>query len=357
MKDSPVSIYSEFQKLEEVIVGKAYPPEAFSFSNDPELRDGLARILEETEEDLSELVKIFEQNGVTVRRPEVQFELGKDNEINTIDLGLIDFTFPNHPLMPRDTVLITGSKMIQTYTKSANRYFENWAYYDLFMEYFKAGADWISMPPPYFESHAKDYKSFPNDKILFHAANVLKCGKDLFYSQPGEGQWSDKGKGTEQGLNWLKRVVGDEYRVNPAPCAGHLDGKVALLKPGVVAAWNPQHVPEKMKNWEIIQVNSPSPFPDHFQKIKKQRFYKEFVQEWLTEWIGYVDETVFDVNMLSVSEKVVITNGYNEEAFSQMKKNGIEPIPWSFRHQYFWDGAIHCVTLDIRRSGGMEDYF
>ena len=107
----------------------------------------------------------------------------------------------------------------------------------------------------------------------------------------------------------------------------------------------------------MIQANSPNPFPEHFQKIKKQRFYKDFVTQWLKEWIGYVDETVFDVNMFSVSENLVITNGYNKDVFAKLKAFGVEAIPWNFRHQYFWDGAIHCVTLDIRRRGGFEDYF
>ncbi len=353
----PVSIHSEFQPLEEVLVGRAYPPGSFSYSKDSELRDGLDQILGETEEDLNKLVSLLESFGVTVRRPNTLFNLGDQNgAANTLDLNLFDFTFPNHPLMPRDTTLVVGQQLIQTYTKSANRYFENWAYYELFKDYFDRGAHWKSMPPPYFQDHPLTYDGFGNKKILFHAANILKCGRDLFYSQPGVGTWAEKGKGTLSGIEWLKRELGSNYRFHEAPCAGHLDGKMALLKPGVVVAWNPIHVPEKIRHWDIIRVDSPNPFPEYFQKIKKQRFYKDFVNQWLKEWIGYVDETVFDVNMFSVSEKVVITNGYNLKFANQLKNYGIEAIPWNFRHQYFWDGAIHCVTLDIRRSGGLQDY-
>ena len=28
--------------------------------------------------------------------------------------------------------------------------------------------------------------------------------------------------------------------------------------------------------------------------------YKDYIEKWLSHWIGYVDETVFDVNMLSL---------------------------------------------------------
>ncbi len=357
MQESPVKIFSEFQKLEEIIVGSAHPKDAFYFSNDPELKGGLETILGETEEDLGELVKLLEGMDVTVKRPKHLFELGKENRVNTIDLGVFDFTFPNHPLMPRDTVLILNNKIIQTYTKSENRFFENWHYYDLFLDYFERGADWISMPEPYIENNPPTYSELENQKILFHAANVIKCGRDLFFSQPSFGEYSKKGKGTEIGLEWIKRVVGPEYRLNPAPCAGHIDGKIALIKPGVLIAWDQSHIPDKLKPWHQIFVDTGSPFPEHFNKIKKKRFYKDFVQEWLSEWIGYVDETVFDVNMLSVSEKVVITNGYNKKVFDELKKHGVEAVPWNFRHQYFWDGAIHCVTLDVRRKGECEDYF
>jgi N-dimethylarginine dimethylaminohydrolase len=353
----PVSIYSEFQPLEEVLVGQAYPPGSFAYSQDSELRDGIDRILSETEEDLQKLVGIFESFGVKVRRPSTLFELGTaTGKARTLDLNLFDFTFPNHPLMPRDTVLVAGNQLIQTYTKSANRYLENWAYYSLFKEYFDQGARWTSMPAPFFTEHPPTYDLFEDKKVLFHAANLLKCGKDIFFSQAGEGQWNEKGKGTSSGIKWLQQELGERYRFHAAPCAGHLDGKIALLKPGLVITWNPKHIPAALSKWDIIQVNSPNPFPEYFQKIKKQRFYKDFVQQWLKEWIGYVDETVFDVNMFSVSEKCVITNGYNKDVFDQLKHHGVEAIPWNFRHQYFWDGAIHCVTLDIRRSGGLEDY-
>jgi N-dimethylarginine dimethylaminohydrolase len=352
-----INIHSEFQPLEEVVVGAAHVKDAFYYSDDPDLKNGLETILGETAEDLNVLVKIFEENGVTVKRPENLFSLGQKNKANKIDLNLFDFTFPNHPLMPRDTVLVIGDKIIQTYTKSENRYLENWAYYKLFNEYFQKGAHWISMPPPFFEGPVDTYSIHNQKKILFHAANILKCGRDIFYSQPSRGPWEKAGRGTDIGLEWIKRVIGPDYRFHGAPCAGHLDGKIALLKPGVLATWNPAHVPELMQKWDMIVVDSPSPFPEYFKEIKKKRFYKEFVQQWLKEWIGYVDETVFDVNMLSISENKVITNGYNESAFKQLKSKGIEAIPWNFRHQYFWDGAIHCVTLDTRRTGSLENYF
>jgi N-dimethylarginine dimethylaminohydrolase len=355
--NSPVSIFTEFQPLEEVIVGSAYPPNAFSYSEDTELRDGLRKILEETEEDLQVLVKIIEDFGAKVRRPKNLFELGSNGKANRVDLGRFNFTFPNHALMPRDTVMILANKILQTYTRSENRFLENWAYYDLFMEYFSKGADWISAPTPPLSNDTKSYEELSEKLLLFHAANFVKCGTKIFHSQPARGEWSGTGKGTIHGLDWFRRQLSSEFNLVPAPCAGHLDGKLAILKPGLVVAWDRNHIPDIMKNWDAIIIEGKSPFPEHFKKIKKRRFYREFVQEWLKEWIGYVDETVFDVNMFSLSPELVITNGFNKECYKKLKSYGVEAIPWNFRHQFFWDGAVHCVTLDTRRRGGLENYF
>jgi len=30
-------------------------------------------------------------------------------------------------------------------------------------------------------------------------------------------------------------------------------------------------------------------------------------------------------------------------------------VPWKYR--WFWDGGLHCITLDINREGKQEDYF
>ena len=28
-----------------------------------------------------------------------------------------------------------------------------------------------------------------------------------------------------------------------------------------------------------------------------------------------------------------------------------------FRHRWFWDGGLHCITLDLYREGTQQDYF
>ena len=58
-----------------------------------------------------------------------------------------------------------------------------------------------------------------------------------------------------------------------------------------------------------------------------------------------------------IDEKNVVCNGYNEIAFEAFERHGITPHIINFRHRYFWDGGLHCITLDIDREGTMRDYF
>jgi hypothetical protein len=81
------------------------------------------------------------------------------------------------------------------------------------------------------------------------------------------------------------------------------------------------------------------------------------VETWMSRWVGYVEETVFDVNMLIIDPKNVIVFNYNETVFKALDRYGITPHVVPFRHRYFWDGGIHCVTLDLDRRGELVDYF
>lgn len=83
----------------------------------------------------------------------------------------------------------------------------------------------------------------------------------------------------------------------------------------------------------------------------------DFVNHWMNDWVGFVEETVFDVNMLVVDEKNVICNNYNEKTFRAFERFGVTPHVCNFRHRYFWDGGLHCITLDLVRRGPRLDYF
>jgi hypothetical protein len=80
--------------------------------------------------------------------------------------------------------------------------------------------------------------------------------------------------------------------------------------------------------------------------------FNQHVEKFAVDWIGYADETVFEVNSLVVNESLIITTGIpNENTQSWFKKNKIEFVPAEMRTRGFWDAGIHCLTVDIRRKG------
>lgn len=351
----PVNVWSEFQPLKKVVLGAPFPPDTFDWHKDEETRNVMRQIFEETAEDIAELEKILLGLGIEVVRPKNIFTItGKQQ----IQLPWMNCSFPNHPLMPRDTIMPYGNTIFECFSGSDNRYFENLAYYDHIAEWFKGGADWVSMPGAMVES-GRGYDHYAEQNtVLYHAANMIKCGNTVLFSCAYE-EDQKRGKGTLLGKEWMKREISNRYpstRFLDIPVGGHIDGKIALLKPGVLMTWNRDWVPEEMQNWTIIEVEDDFDMPADFLNTRKRRFYKDYVERWLGHWVGFADESVFDVNVFSVDEKTVICTGYNEQAFAEMEANGITPILWRFRHQYFWDGGIHCLTSDIVREGDCEDY-
>ena len=47
----------------------------------------------------------------------------------------------------------------------------------------------------------------------------------------------------------------------------------------------------------------------------------------------------------------------NQELTPFLKKHNIEPVHVPLRHRWFWDGGLHCTSLDIYREGTQQDYF
>ena len=78
--------------------------------------------------------------------------------------------------------------------------------------------------------------------------------------------------------------------------------------------------------------------------------------KYLSDWVGYSQETWFDVNCLSVNENTLITTGKDLENIKKLESFGFDVIIWNYRHRYFWDGGTHCCTQDTVREGKKESY-
>ena len=100
-----VNVWSEFQPLKKVVLGAPFPPETFDWHKDEETRTVMRQIFEETAEDIAELEKLLTGMGVEVVRPNNIFTITGEEQIQ---LPWMKCGFPNHPLMPRDTLMPYG---------------------------------------------------------------------------------------------------------------------------------------------------------------------------------------------------------------------------------------------------------
>ena len=154
---------------------------------------------------------------------------------------------------------------------------------------------------------------------------------------------------------------------------GHTDGCFHTIKPGAILSlyemenyessfpgWNICYLENeswaKVANWHILKNKNEGKWWLAGEETNDEFTY--FVNSWLTNWVGYVEESVFDVNVLVLDEHhVCISNPHNEVVNAFLKKHKMEAVYVPWRHRWFWDGGLHCITLDLVRQGVQQDYF
>jgi len=45
-----------------------------------------------------------------------------------------------------------------------------------------------------------------------------------------------------------------------------------------------------------------------------------------------------------------------KDVHDKLTQHNIQPIYCRFRHRHFWDGGLHCLTVDTNREGKSETY-
>ena len=341
-----VNSFNDWDTLEEIIIGdplNSYVPhhnksmEHFfqtGKTNFNDFYEGAVpqKIVEETEEDIQELIDILIKFGVTVKRPK------------HIDQS-IEYSNPfwsstgMHSLMPRDCLLVVGDLIIEAPMSCRARYFESLAFRDLVLDYFDKGARIIAAPKPIllddtYISNPENTPVIANKEPLFDAANVVRCGEDIFFNISNTGN--------QKGLAWLQQVLGEKYRVHPVSlCWDHIGTTFVPLAPGKVLInaerMSEEQIPEQFKNWDHIWC--------------EDMVLGEYGLDWprASKWIG--------MNVLSLDKETVIVEERQLNLIHKLEKNGFTVIPTRFRHGRTFGGGFHCDSLDVRRKGKLENYF
>jgi hypothetical protein len=366
------SVHQHWDPLRVCLVGRSWHPEFYNWIKVPHVRHLFERIAEETEEDYQNLIAKLESFGVKVLRPDLPepFAHGK-------------YTIP--PMSPRDHMIMIGDTLYR------NDQDWNWFYRNVKDE------SWPDLPFDLLPQHIQQ------ECVNIHGWNLNHndtrgyngCYADIFKHVREQGNQIVNGfefcngamttrlgrdlyVGTfakEDNLSELSIQTKQQwpnYRTHVINTGGHTDGSFCPVAPGLIVSLydTPKYV-NTFPGWEVVYLPGQSwgavtPFLDLKEKNKGKWWIPGFeydqdvvnvVETWLGHWTGYVEETVFDVNMLIVDPKNVIVFNHNDIVFEAFSRYGITPHVVPFRHRYFWDGGIHCITTDLHREGTMQDYF
>lgn len=350
MNSAPTKIqiqsWNEWDPLKSIIVGDAtnarVPMDdlslrAINYADDPKQTVPSGpypkQVIEEANEDLEGLSQALRKMGVQVHRP---LEQDTGALIQTPQWS----TDRYYSYCPRDSVLVHGNMIVPSPMPIRARYQEAEIYNNIFLE-----SDGLFSPAPRpalsddlynIASVDKDTLTLTELEPSFDAANVLRCGYDLFYLVSNSGN--------ESGGRWLQQFLGPKFKIHFLKniyAYMHLDSTISFLRPGLVllnpARINENNLPDALKSWDKIWCPEPVDIG----------YYPPYKNA--STWIG--------MNLLMVNPNLAIVEHSQTELIHTLEKNRIDVCALPIRHARTLGGAFHCVTLDLHRDGVLEKYF
>ena len=124
----------------------------------------------------------------------------------------------------------------------------------------------------------------------------------------------------------------------------HIDSTFLPLRPGLALLLNSDKkelLPEPLQKWDLISIPL---------RERTDRFLK-------SQSIPLASPRI-ELNVFSIDPNTIICHPeYRDTLKSALSQYNIEVIPCQMRHCEIFSGAHHCLTLDVRRKGKLENYF
>jgi len=383
------SVYQHWDPLKVCMVGRTYSPEFYHWIKDSNTRSRFEKLAQETEEDYQNLIKLLSnQFGVKIHRPEFPDDM---------ESLYINGKWVQPPTAPRDYFLMIGDRFwvpeIPNASHAWSVFFRQnkqkwWDDYIRPEDFYAALPEYADEIRTKFEEFKKTDQSHLDAKLGFYShifddirsqgneivytnldfingCFVGRIGKDRYFATQ---TYHDDKKAILEKVNQLFL----DSRNHVVNAGGHGDAVYCPVAPGLIISLNdvPTYA-DTFPGWEVVYL-PPSNYAHMHEfevsmKRNKGRWFIpgfeqdnnliDMVDHYFDEWVGQVSETVFDVNILIVDPKNIVVSVYNDQVERACARYGIEMHVVPFRHKYFWDCGIHCVTNDISRTGECKDFF
>ena len=385
------SVHQHWDPLDTCIVGRTYPPEFYSWIKDKETRKRFETLAEETEADYQNLIGILKTFDVNVMRPEFPDNL---DDLWIEGNGLGKWVQP--PTAPRDYFTMIGTEFWVPEIPNASHAWsvfyrqnssEEWPWFvrpqdfarempseivDPLLEKFETFKkfDQKHLDAKFnFYSHIFDNITDQGNSIVktdldfINGCFVNRIGEDLIFAT--QTYHDDK-----QALLEVVNTKFPDYNNRVVQLEGHGDSCYCPVTPGlIISTYDNEMYEDTYPDWEVVflpdsnYANIPE-FCLSMKHVKGRWFLPEFekdhnlihtVETYFDEWVGEVHETVFDVNILIVDPKNIIVSAHNDIVETACARYGINVHVSPFKHKYFWDAGIHCVTNDLNRLGERQN--
>ena len=355
-------VHQHWDPLREVVLGACYEPGFFHWIKHAQVREHFETLALETEQDFQNLKITLERFGVRVHRPSVY------GEIEDICIG---GKYVPPPVAPRDYFTMIGQDLWvcdrpnRAYAKkifgpsTAPGSQQLWAldqqHHQRKLAFYQ---DIFSM----LESQGTAVKTTHLDYIS--GCFVSRIGQDLFFAT----QSPDDDK--NQILQEVQALFPD-YRSHVVDAAGHGDSTYCAVCPGLIISL--RDIPtyqNTFPGWEVVYL-PPSDYDRtarfrQSMKANRGRWFLpgfdlesssvDLVEHYFGHWVGQASETVFDVNILVVDHSNIIVSSHSDQVQKACERYGITVHVCAFRHRYFWDAGIHCITNDLDRTGIRQSF-
>ena len=394
------NVYHKFNiagKLRTVVLGSFFSSAHFEFIEDAVIRLPLQRVADEINQDLDYFQQVMESHGITVLRPSLMSVQAFRDFFESNNY------FPAPPLQPRNNYAVLGnhcyqftpnsssiSQCLEQYNSNiVDLVQSNQEFFSHSMDHARAnynpdtdiwyckqkyhslaGPDWPLFEQymagdrstiPAIQQELQEFESEftyetkelttaegPNFMVL-HNQLIIDCNEYCDYAA-----WSQE------------HIPGfDSYRtINTT--AGHTDGCFVIVGKQTIIGIDPLidyhvHFPDHT----VVPVP-----PKYYQDIlhqhqlgtsNKMRAWfisgedrnsslQQYIDKYFEKYTGYSIETVFDVNVLALDQNTVCVTADACEVIDPLAQRGIDCVQIPWRHRWFVDCGLHCITLDLHRD-------